>query len=83
MANTVTGTEVQYRVKGNVIYLNCNNSDNTYAICYLETSSSTCPVGLLDHASIGKATEIAAPRDTSFKLEIYRDNNGTAHPKLV
>lgn len=72
VANTVTGTEVQYRLKDNVMYLNCNDSDNTYTVCCLETFSSTCPVGLLDCSHIGKATEIAAARDTNVKPEIYR-----------
>ena len=71
-ANTVTGTEVQYRLKDNVMCLNCNTQGNTHAVCCSETSS-TCQVGLLDYAHIGKATEVAATWDTNVKLDIYRD----------
>lgn len=81
VANTVTGTEVQYRLKDNVMYLKCNDSDNTYTVCCLETFSSTCPVGLLDCAHIGKATEIAAAQDTNVKLEIYRLTTTAQHPQ--
>lgn len=69
-------TKFQYRLKDNAVYLNCNyNSNNTYAVCYLETSFSTSPAGLLDYACTVKVSELAAPWDTNVKLESQQQHS--------